>query len=299
MATILILGSSGMLGSMVDLFFRHNTKHTILSTYRGLDDPKSSRFSLDVTDGLTKLRSMMTDFGQIDYVLNCIGVIKPYCKDNDPAGVLRAIKINALFPHELMHLCEDRGARLIQIATDCVYSGKSGGYVEDSPHDALDVYGKTKSLGEVDGDGALNLRCSIIGPELKGRLSLLEWVLSQTDGATVKGFTHHRWNGVTTLQFAQMCNKIIEADVLDHLARTSRRYHCIVNQTVTKWELVKSIAAAYGKKLEVEPVDSIGEPVDRTLQSKYEWIFQRPSTTIQDALSAMKQFAHEAGYGRA
>lgn len=41
---------------------------------------------------------------------------------------------------------------LIQIATDCVYSGKKGDYLESDLHDPTDVYGKTKSLGEFSSD---------------------------------------------------------------------------------------------------------------------------------------------------
>jgi len=41
------------------------------------------------------------------------------------------------------------GARLIQISSDGVFSGMRGGYTEDDPPDAADVYGLSKLLGEV------------------------------------------------------------------------------------------------------------------------------------------------------
>jgi len=105
-------------------------------------------------------------------------------------------------------------AKVLQIATDCVYSGKTGNYDEAAKHDALDVYGKTKSLGEVNARHVLNIRCSIIGPELKGRLSLLEWFLSQPTGARVNGYAHHQWNGITTLQFAELCVMLMRGRTL-------------------------------------------------------------------------------------
>ena len=82
----------------------------------------------------------------------------------------------------------------MQIATDCVYSGKKGSYNEDDLHDALDVYGKTKSLGEAQSPNLLNIRCSIIGPEQGKHVSLLEWFLTQEPGAKLQGFAHHHWN---------------------------------------------------------------------------------------------------------
>ena len=39
--------------------------------------------------------------------------------------------------------------KIFQIATDCVFSGKIGGYNELSNHDDLDIYGVSKSMGEV------------------------------------------------------------------------------------------------------------------------------------------------------
>ena len=70
--------------------------------------------------------------------------------------------------------------KVIQIGTDCVYSGKKGLYSETDKHDPLDVYGKSKSLGEVFDGSALIIRCSIIGPEFKKQKSFLfEWFLNQ------------------------------------------------------------------------------------------------------------------------
>ena len=39
--------------------------------------------------------------------------------------------------------------KIFQIATDCVYSGRLGKYNEKSEHDDTDIYGVTKSLGEI------------------------------------------------------------------------------------------------------------------------------------------------------
>jgi len=54
-----------------------------------------------------------------------------------------------------------------------------------------------------------HLRASIIGPEPKAHVSLLDWFLGQKKDAAVNGFTNHQWNGVTTLHFARLCHGII------------------------------------------------------------------------------------------
>ena len=80
-----------------------------------------------------------------------------------------------------------RNARLIHVSTDCVFSGRRGGYTEDDAPDPVDLYGRTKLLGEVIDGGALTIRTSIIGHELATRHGLVDWFLAQTGTAT--GFT--------------------------------------------------------------------------------------------------------------
>ena len=218
---ITILGSTGMLGSMV--------AETLDLDFRVLNRPEfdAERF----TGGL---------HGQV--VINCAGVIKPYCDD-----VLRAIKVNALFPHYLPE-------GTIQIATDCVYSGKKGQYIETDEHDATDVYGKTKSLGEAT--HLKNLRCSIIGPEKKNHLSLLDWFLAQD---SAKGFTNHFWNGITTLHFA----RIVQGVIREKMELPSLQ-HIVPADSVTKSELLKIIARVYKKNIPVTDIKA-DVAVNRTL----------------------------------
>lgn len=220
---IAILGESGMLGSMLCKTWDRNF-HAF------------NRQELDAENPNLEL------LGGYDWVVNAIGVIKPYCSD-----VERAIRVNALFPHLLP-------TNTIQIATDCVYSGKKGNYVETDPHDATDVYGMTKSLGEAP--HIKNLRCSIIGPEVKNHTSLLDWFFSQNK---VNGFTNHFWNGITTYHFAKIIQGIIREGIeLPHLQ------HIVPADEVTKAELLRIIAEAYKKDIVVTDVEA-DEPIDRTL----------------------------------
>lgn len=195
--------------------------------------------------GRTDLDAEVPNFDKLmhtDWVVNCIGVIKPYCND-----VERAIKVNALFPHELP-------VNTLQIATDCVYSGKKGNYVESDEHDATDVYGKTKSLGEAP--HIKNLRCSIIGPEVKNHISLLDWFLKQEK---VNGFTNHLWNGITTYHFSKICQAII-----DNKIDLPNLQHIVPGDVVTKAELLRIIAQAYERNIETTDVEA-DVAVNRTL----------------------------------
>ena len=157
---VLVLGIQGMLGSMVYHFLRHHTDFEVVGTSREADAMPPEVVSFDVDEFLQEPDPAFY-LKSFDYVINCIGIIKPYCKDNDPAGVQRAIKVNATFPHVLAKYTETSSTKIIQIATDCVYSGKGGKYTEGNAHDALGVYGKTKSLGKIFyASNFLNIRCS-------------------------------------------------------------------------------------------------------------------------------------------
>src|SRR6187455_1506411 len=89
-----------------------------------------------------------------DAVVNCIGIIKQLATAHDP---VLSLSVNSLLPHRLQRLCVAAGARLIHISTDCVFRGDKGMYTEDDPSDALDLYGRTKFLGETSGPGALTI----------------------------------------------------------------------------------------------------------------------------------------------
>lgn len=219
---VAILGRTGMLGSM------------LAKTWQG------EYVATDRTD----FDAETDDVPSADWIINCIGVIKPYCND-----VQRAIRVNSLFPHRLPK-------NTIQIATDCVFSGKRGDYDETSPHDATDVYGKTKSLGEAP--HIKNLRCSIIGPEVNNHISLLDWFLAQD---SAKGFTNHLWNGITTYHFSLIVQAAIILDI-----ELPNVQHIVPADVVTKAELLKLIAKSYGKNIPVDEVEA-DEAVDRTLST--------------------------------
>lgn len=200
-----------------------------------------------------------------DWAINAVGIIKPLIHDDDAFEIERALRVNALFPHKLAHGAEAHGTRVLQIATDCVYSGTKGHYLESDAHDAHDVYGKTKSLGEVYAQQVHHLRCSIIGPEFKKPKSLTEWFVNQERGGRVNGYQNHDWNGVTTLHFAKLCQGIIKRGIaLSHVQ------HIIPAGQVTKYELLQLFARCYEREdVTITPTEA-GTIIDRTLATEHD-----------------------------
>jgi len=206
---ILILGGDGMLGhQLLQSWQGHHTVRVTLrqpmEVYRkyGLFDRANSYFGINVR-ALDAIERAMDDF-RPDAVVNAVGIVKQRQEAKD---AIISIEINALLPHRLSMLCADRGARLVHLSTDCVFSGRKGGYTESDEPDALDLYGRSKLLGEVHDAHAVTLRTSIIGLELSRKKSLIEWFLAQR--GEVRGFTRAIYTGFTTLEMARVIEKIL------------------------------------------------------------------------------------------
>jgi dTDP-4-dehydrorhamnose reductase len=263
MSTVLILGASGMLGSAVSKEFSTFQCELIATTRAGtslVSDSNGRFLKFDAaTDDLDGAFSM-----PIDFVINCIGIIKPYINDSDPKQTETAFEINGAFPNRLEAWASKRGIRVIQIATDCVFSGSKGNYLESDEHDALDVYGKSKSLGEAKGASMMHLRVSIIGPEVDRNSSLLEWVRHQPNNAEISGYTDHFWNGITSIHFAKIARGIIEHDLFE-----AGVFHVLPQDSVTKSELVSLIAKYLDRSdIKVKPT-ATGANINRTLDTRF------------------------------
>ena len=190
-----------------------------------------------------------------DVVVNCVGAVKQAEAGQQP---IPAIRINSLFPHELAAACRESSARMIHISTDCVFSGERGRYSEQDVPDAADLYGRSKLLGEISGEGLLTLRTSLIGRELQSSLGLLEWLISNR-GGSVKGFSRAVFSGLTTIGLASEIGVLIEEhpglEGIWHLA----------SEPIDKLELLTALERALELGIEIVPDRSV--IVDRSLDS--------------------------------
>ena len=257
---VLVLGATGMLGSTVFRFFSSDENYDTYGTLRstaGLEN-----FLPKLCDNLiTNIRfdseaDLISLFTQIkpDVVINCVGIIK-----QKPAAYdyLESLNINATLPHRLKKYCALINARLIHFSTDCVFSGQKGNYTETDFADASDLYGRTKYLGEVFGDGALTLRTSIIGHELISSKSLIDWFLSQS--GTINGFKKAIFSGLPTIEVARVLQKFV---LPNH--NLSGLYHLSV-EPINKYELLNLVSAVYHKQIQIRPDENL--VIDRSLNS--------------------------------
>lgn len=238
---VLVLGASGMLGwtTLRELTrLGVDTRGSVRNT-RSLPSAFIDELGGSLVEGVDALRCedrrRLLDRVEPDVVINCVGVIKqaPNLRNS-----VETVQANALLPHELAEECTSRGARLVHISTDCVFSGHRGLYVEDDVPDPVDFYGRSKLLGEVPAP-ALTLRTSIIGPELQRHSSLLDWFLTQPQ-TRVRGFEGAIYSGVTTVELARMIAGVVLPD-----AELSGLYH-VASEPIAKYDLLHIVAEIYG-----------------------------------------------------
>ena len=207
---ILILGGDGMLGD--ELFRQLGEHHDVRVTLRqALDDYRgvglfSAQNAIDRVDvrDEARLAGALSDFAP-DVAINCVGIVK---QRPDAKSPVPSIEINSLYPHKLLALCSARGTRLVHFSTDCVFSGKTGGYRESDTPDPVDLYGHTKLLGELQDPPGLTLRTSIIGLELSRRAGLIEWFLAQR--GKIRGFRRAVYTGFTTREMGRIVRRLLE-----------------------------------------------------------------------------------------
>ena len=255
---ILVLGVSGMLGNaMYRTLFRApglDAWGTVRSpgAIRHFDDAMAARIitgvDVETADGLLGVFECVKP----QLVVNCIGLVKQFAAAKDP---LLALPINAMLPHRLSRYCALVGARLVHFSTDCVFSGKTGGYRESDPSDADDLYGRSKFIGEVSDAHAVTLRTSIIGHELESHHGLVEWFLRQTD--RVNGYRRVIFSGLPTVEISG-----IVKDFVIPRPELSGVFH-VASDPIAKHDLLQLVAKEYGKSTRIEADDSV--VLDRSL----------------------------------
>lgn len=261
---VLVLGVRGMLGHAVFYTLSKKDDLDVFGTVRNQEEFNALKKVFDAE--LFKKISYGVDAGNMDsmqkvvedirpdIVVNCIGLIKQAKAGKDP---LPNITLNAQLPHLLAKTCEENDARMIHVSTDCVFDGEKGNYTEDDLPNAKDYYGMTKYLGEVDYPHCVTIRTSIIGHEIGTNLALVDWFLSQEED--VKGFTGAIYTGFPTIEIARIIHEFIVPN-----RELTGLFH-VSSDPISKYELLKLVAAQYEKNIKIEPYDEFH--CDRSLIS--------------------------------
>lgn len=236
----LVIGCNGMAGHVISIYL-YEQGHEVVGYAR-----QKSKFVKTVIGDARDFQFLRDAIykGEYDTVINCVGLLNQFA-ENDHAN---AVLINGYLPHYLADITKNTDIQVIHMSTDCVFSGKKGGYTEESIPDGRLFYDRTKAMGEIEDDKNVTFRNSIIGPDIKkDGIGLLNWFMQQK--TTVNGFTGAIWTGQTTLQMAKTIEEAAKR-------RTHGLFNAVPNEKINKYELLNLFNKYVRKnKINIVPVD--------------------------------------------
>ena len=257
---LLIFGSDGLLGNTIIKFFFEKKDYEVFGILR--DFSKIRFFKKNYQKNFFEVKNVL-DFVDLEnkikelrpnVIINCLGKTNKNLSNN---LICEYIQINSLFPHKLHQISTSLDIRLIHLSTDCIFSGRKGFYSETDIPDPIDIYGKSKLLGELNYANSITLRKSVIGHELITKNGLLEWFLSE-DGP-IEGYKNAIFSGLTVLELARIINDfILPRKDLNGIFNVS-------GLPISKYDLLKAISSEYQKSIKIIPNELI--KIDRSLDS--------------------------------
>ncbi len=251
MKNILVLGSIGMAGHLITLYFKE--KGFNVTAYSMQPFPYCNNIIGNALE-TENFKNMLLD-GDYDVVINCIGILNQVADENQSL----AVYLNSYLPHLVADTLKGKKTKLIHMSTDCVFAGNSGPYYEDSLRDGLTFYDRSKALGEVEDNKNLTFRNSIIGPDMnENGIGLFNWFMKQR--GEINGFTGAMWTGVTTLTLAKAMEQAIKEDLCG-------LYNLVNNTSISKYDLL-CLFNKYFRNNELKINKSESLNLDKSLRRK-------------------------------
>ncbi len=264
---VLILGGTGMAGHTISIYFKEAGHYVTAFSRSKVDYCKN--INGDITD-FENLKKIINE-GQYDAIINAIGILNQDAEDHKSNAVL----LNSYLPHFLSDTTKEMKTRVIHMSTDCVFSGKTGGYSETSFRDGETFYDRSKALGELENNKDLTFRNSIVGPDMSERgIGLFNWFMKQE--GQINGFTKAIWTGVTTLTLAKAMEQALKENL-------TGLYNLVNNETISKYELLR-LFNKYMKAEQIEILPSDNLSLDKSLiNNRTDFSFKVPSYEVMVA----------------
>ena len=248
---IIILGSTGILGKTLQLYLKKK-KIDFLTISRERNNNRN--INLKNFSNFKKLEQLILKI-KPTHIINCIGVTK---FNNTYKNKKLTVSLNAKMPIYLAKFCNLKKIYLLHISTDCVFSGKKGNYSDNSVKDSKDLYGLSKSGGEVKNKFTSTIRTSFIGPELNSKKSLLSWFLNEKK--LVRGYSKAFFSGLTSLELCKIIyNYFIKKNLLQN------KIINVGSRRISKYVLLTKIRDIFKKKIDILKYQNF--IIDRSINS--------------------------------
>ncbi len=244
MKRVAVLGHRGMLGHVVARYLQEIGHEVITTEARWRPATAGAEFAGWVRDQ------------KLDWCVNCVGRL-PRGESDASALTFTNAQFPAMVSREL-----PAGCGLVHASSDAVFAASRETCEWDWDLNPDTEYGRTKAEAEAAlvRPNDIIIRCSIVGPELGGGArSLLGWL--QRQSGSINGFTNQKWNGVTTLEWARWCGRVLAGEALE----AGRVIQPASTPVVSKYELLQRLAEFWGAGVDILPAES--QPVARFLKA--------------------------------
>lgn len=265
---ILVTGGSGLLGSTLVLEMKKRG-HDVIATFRS---PADGRAYMDLSDINSIERCIINS--KPDCIVHTAAITNvDYCELHPE----EAMRINGYATGAIAKYASRVGAHLVYISTDYVFSGAKGLYREDDGTDPVNVYGKSKLLGEEEvrrniHDFAIARASVIFGPRpASGKENFALWTINQLrQSRNVKVVFDQFVSPTLSSNLAEMLCEICERNLtgIFHLSGATR---------IDRYSFAVRIAETFGlDKNLIQPVSS----------SEMSWVAKRPRDSSLDVSKA-------------
>ena len=233
-----VTGASGMLGSALITHLSKSYRVFATSRGKGVEGKNIKWDCFDLTD-ITLLNEWLETI-KPDVVIHCAAIVNvDLCEDN----VKLATKLHIETTEVMANYLDSNGGRLIYISTDSVFDGeKQGAYSESDLVSPLNVYAKTKIMGEKSVQSMNNglvLRTNIIGWTQEDKTSFAEWVLNRlNDNAPLNLFYDVYFSPLSVHDLSLIIEKIIDNPIFG-------LYHCASRDSISKYDFGKKMAKIF------------------------------------------------------
>jgi dTDP-4-dehydrorhamnose reductase len=230
---ILILGGSGLLGSnWVYLASQNHSVATVVGK-RSIDLP-----GVNVYRGLEGI-PIAVESERPDIVINTIGFTNVNSCELNP---LEALKLNAELPAELARLQLLHGFKLVHISTDHIFPAKERLWSEVDQPQPVNVYGRTKYLGEIaarSAESTLIVRTNFFGWGHRYRQSFSDWILTELRShREIVGFTNVFYSPVLVDQLVIAVNELLENE-------SQGVYNVSSSNVISKFDFIERVAQRF------------------------------------------------------
>jgi dTDP-4-dehydrorhamnose reductase len=233
-----VTGASGMLGTALINYLSNFHEVFATSRSKGFDGKNIKWTCFDLTN-IYDLNNWLNQ-NKPEIVIHCAANIDvDGCEENYDL----AFKLHSLTTEVIANFLDNCNGRLIYISTDSVFDGKKkGAYVESDLVNPLNVYAKTKLMGEqhvCKMKNGLILRVNIVGWTSAKKTSFSEWILNGLiERTTLNLFDDVIFSPIYVYDLSKIIGDIISRPIFG-------LYHCASKDSISKYNYGKSIAKIF------------------------------------------------------